>query len=41
MAADTGDMSIAVAVVALLKLCSFYEGLARVVTILPDKTVSA
>ena len=40
MAADSGDMSIAVAVVALLKLGSFGEGLARIVAILPNKAVS-
>ena len=40
MAADAGDMSITVAVVALLKLCSFGEGLAWIVAILPDKAVS-
>ena len=41
MAADTGDMSIAVAVVALLKLGSFGEGLAWIVAILLNKAVSA
>jgi len=40
VAADTGDISITVAVVTLLKLCSFGEGFAWIVTILPNKAVS-
>ena len=41
MAVDTGDMSITVAVVVLLKLCSFGEGLAWIAAILLNKAVSA
>ena len=41
MAADAGDMSVIVAVVALLKLGSFGEGFAWIVAILPNKAVSA
>ena len=40
MAADTGDMSVTVAVVALLKLGSFGEGFVWIVAILLNKAVS-
>ena len=41
MTADSGNMSVSIAVVALPKLRSFSERLAWIVAVLPDKAIPA
>ena len=41
MAADSGNVSISIAAVTLLKLRSFSERLAWIIAILPDEAISA